>query len=69
MEAFPMVNNLQLLKKNGISFFWNDADKHWWLRKIGANGKSLRTKPVKAENREDAEAAAVSRYVKGQKLP
>ncbi len=60
-----MKDSLQLLKKNGYSFYWNDADKHWWLSKAGKNGKILRTDPVKAENRENAVEAALSRYIQG----
>lgn len=59
MENFP-----QLMKKMGYSFYWNEADKHWWLTKPGSNGKTMRTHPEHADNRENAEAAAVERYVK-----
>lgn len=61
-----MEDNLQMLKKKGYSFYWNDADQHWWLTKIGKNGKLVRTDPIKANEREDAEQAAVDRYVRGR---
>jgi hypothetical protein len=60
-----MLDAVQLLKDKGFSFYWNDADKHWWLTKPGKSGKITRTEPVLANNRENAEAAAVNRYVKG----
>lgn len=60
-----MQDPLQLLKENGFSFYWNDADKHWWLTKTGKNGKVLmRTNPVTAKNRDEAEKAAINRYIK-----
>jgi hypothetical protein len=61
-----MEDNLQILKKKGYTFYWNDADSHWWLTKFGKNGKLVRTEPIKAENRADAENAAVDQYIRGR---
>lgn len=60
-----MIDALQLLKKNGFSFYWNDADRHWWLTKVGRNGKLVRTEPVHADSRADAEQAAIDQYIRG----
>ena len=60
-----MIDALQLLKKNGFSFYWNDADRHWWLTKVGKSGKLVRTEPIHAENRADAEQAAIDQYIRG----
>ncbi len=64
-----MQDAVKLLKKNGYTFYWNDADKHWWLTKVGKNGKLVRTDPVKAEDRDGAEKAAVERYFRGRAQP
>jgi hypothetical protein len=55
---------LDLLKKHGYTFYWNEADKHWWLTKNGNSGKVTRTDPVVAESREEALRAAADEYVK-----
>jgi hypothetical protein len=61
-----MLDALQILKENGYTFYWNDADKNWWLTRPGKFGKVSRTESVLAENRENAEEAAVNRYAKGR---
>lgn len=60
-----MLDALQVLKKSGFTFYWNDADQHWWLTRIGKNGKLVRTEPIHANSRADAERAAIDQYIQG----
>jgi hypothetical protein len=46
------------LDRLGISFYWYEISKFWWLSKTRPDGKTLRSNPAGAENREAAEIAA-----------
>jgi hypothetical protein len=47
-------NSVQLLKKHGIAFQWNEKSKRWRLEKTTKDGKSKRTRSVPAESMEEA---------------
>ncbi len=46
------------LARLGITFHWYEFGKLWWVRKTCPDGKTLRSNPASAENREAAEEAA-----------
>jgi hypothetical protein len=51
-------DSARLHKQHGMSFHWNDHARKWWLQKTTKEGKSKRTHPALAANREEAETAA-----------
>ncbi len=46
------------LERLGITFYWYESRKFWWVSKLRPDGKTLRSNPAGAENREAAETAA-----------
>lgn len=47
-----------LLKQQGLTFFWSEPNKIWWVRQDHADGKTKRSDPAGAKDRAAAEQAA-----------
>ncbi len=59
----------KLLKQRGLTFFWNEANKIWWVRQNLPDGRITRSSPAGARNREEAEAAAIKLIGRQFKYP
>lgn len=58
-----------LLKQRGLTFFWNEPNKIWWVRQNLPNGRITRSSPAGARNRDEAEAAATKLIGRQFKYP